>query len=84
MYGIEIFLLNEEEKTLRQKGQIYRLVQKSRHGRYLTTERPIQVTHQQMHTHMIFNYLKFTLKPLKRSYMFRSHDHPQGAYFVSC
>jgi len=28
--------------------------------------------------------LKFTLKHLKRSYMFRSHDHPQGAYFVPC
>ena len=26
--------------------------------------------------------LKFTLKYLKRSYMFRSHDHPQGAYIV--
>ena len=26
--------------------------------------------------------LKFTLKHLKRSYMFRSHDHPQGAYTV--
>jgi len=28
--------------------------------------------------------LKFTLKHLKRSYMFRSHDHPQGAYIVPC
>ena len=28
--------------------------------------------------------LKFTLKHLKRSYMFRSYDHPQGAYFVPC
>jgi len=26
--------------------------------------------------------LKFTLKHLKRSYMFLSHDHPQGAYIV--
>jgi len=31
-----------------------------------------------------FNNLKFTLKHLKRSYMFRSYDHPQGAYTVSC
>ena len=28
--------------------------------------------------------LKFTLKHLKHSYMFRSHDHPQGAYIVPC
>ena len=28
-----------------------------------------------------FNDLKFTLKHLKRSYMIRSQDHPQGAYF---
>jgi len=28
--------------------------------------------------------LKFTLKDLKRTYMFRSHDHPQGAYIVPC
>jgi hypothetical protein len=31
-----------------------------------------------------FNNLKFTLKYLKRCYMFRSHDHPQGAYTVPC
>jgi len=31
-----------------------------------------------------FNDLKFTLKRLKHSYMFRSHDHPQGAYIVPC
>ena len=31
-----------------------------------------------------FNDLKFTLKHLKRSYMSRSHDRPQGAYFVPC
>jgi hypothetical protein len=38
-------------------------------------------THTQTHTH-IYNLrsLKFTLKHLKRSYMFRSHDHPQGAW----
>ena len=29
-----------------------------------------------------FNDLKFTLKHLKRSYMFRTYDHPQGAYIV--
>ena len=28
--------------------------------------------------------LKFTLKHLKRSYMFRSHNHPQRAYIVPC
>jgi len=33
---------------------------------------------------MVFNKLKFTLKHLKRSYMFRSYDHSQGAYFVPC
>ena len=42
----------------------------------------ISVTHQQMHTHIVFNNLKFTLKHLKRSYMFRSYDHSEGAYFV--
>jgi len=31
-----------------------------------------------------FNDLKFTLKHLKLSYMFRSYDHPQGAYIVPC
>jgi len=31
-----------------------------------------------------FNDLKFTLKHLKRSYMFPSYDHPQGAYIVPC
>jgi len=31
-----------------------------------------------------FNDLKFTLKHLKRSYMFRSYDHPQGAHIVPC
>jgi len=30
-------------------------------------------------TYIVFNNLKFTLKDLKRSYMFRSYDHPQGA-----
>ena len=29
-----------------------------------------------------FNDLKFTLKHLKRSYVFRSYDRPQGAYIV--
>jgi len=33
---------------------------------------------------MLFTNLKFALKHLKRSYMFRSHDHPQGAYIVPC
>jgi len=34
--------------------------------------------------HIVFNKLKFTLKHSKRSYKFRSYDHPQGAYFVPC
>ena len=33
---------------------------------------------------IVFNNLKFTLKHLKRSYIFRSYDHPQGAYIVPC
>jgi len=37
------------------------------------------------HAHIYYlRSLKFTLKHLKLSYMFRSHDHPQGAYFVPC
>jgi len=31
-----------------------------------------------------FNDLKFTLKHLNRSYIFRSYDHPQEAYIVLC
>jgi len=34
-----------------------------------------------MHIYSL-NDLKFTLKHLKRCYMFRSYDHPQGA--ISC
>ena len=44
-------------------------------------------THRYMHIYIYIYYLrslKFTLKRLKRSYMFRSHDHPQGAYIVPC
>jgi len=44
-------------------------------------------THTHTHTYIYIYYLrslKFTLKRLKRSYMFRSHDHPQGAYIVPC
>ena len=38
-----------------------------------------------MHIHGIYiNDLKFTLKHLKRYYMFRLYDHPQGAYIVPC
>ena len=43
--------------------------------------------HTPTHAHIYTYYLrslKFTLKHLKRSYMFRSHDHPQGAYIVPC
>ena len=49
------------------------------------------ITHTDTHTHThiyiyIYNLrsLKFTLQHLKRSYMFRSHDHPQGAYIIPC
>ena len=42
-------------------------------------------TNQLMHLYMYYlRNLKFTLKHLKRSYMFRSYDHPQGALIVSC
>ena len=48
-------------------------------------------THTHTHTHIyiyIYIYysrsLKFSLKHLKRSYMFRSRDHPQGAFIVPC
>ena len=40
-------------------------------------------THQQMHMYSL-NNIKCTLKHLKSSYMIRSYDHPQGAYFVPC
>ena len=35
-------------------------------------------------TYIVSNNLKFTLKHLNRSYMFRSYEHPQGAYFDPC
>jgi len=42
-------------------------------------------THQHMHIYVYYlRSLKFTLKHLKRSYMFQSHNHPQGAYIVPC
>jgi len=44
-------------------------------------------TNTRTHTHIYIYYLrslKFTLKHLKRSYMFRSHDHLQGAYIFPC
>jgi len=42
-------------------------------------------THTDTHTHIYYlRSLKFTLKHLKRSYMFRSHYNPQGAYIVRC
>ena len=45
------------------------------------------ITHTNTCTYIYIYYLrslKFTLKHLKRSYMFRSHNHPQGAYIVLC
>jgi len=43
----------------------------------------LSITPTNAHTYYLYN-LKFTIKHLKRSYMFRSHDHPQGAYIVPC
>jgi len=41
------------------------------------------ITHSNICAYYLRN-IKFTLKHLKRSYIFRSHDHPQGAYIVPC
>jgi hypothetical protein len=44
-------------------------------------------THTLTNVHIYIYYSrsqKFTLKRFKRSYMFRSHDHPEGAYTVPC
>ena len=41
-------------------------------------------THQHMQLYILFKKSKIDMKHLKRSYMFRSHDHPQGAYIVPC
>jgi len=50
-----------------------------------TTLKLFNYTHQHMHIYMYYlRSIKFTLNHLKRSYMFRSHDHPQGAYIASC
>jgi len=43
---------------------------------------PHNITHTNTCIYIKLRGLKFTLKHLKRSYMFRSHDHPQGAYIV--
>ena len=43
------------------------------------------ITHTNTCTYIYYlRSLKFALEHLKRSYMFRSHDHRQGAYFVPC
>ena len=44
----------------------------------------LSTQHTNKCTYIVFNKLKFILKHLKRSYMFRSHDHHQGAYCVPC
>jgi len=47
----------------------------------------VYLINTQTNAHIYIYYLinlKFTLKHLKRSYMFRSHDHPHGAYIVPC
>jgi len=41
-------------------------------------------TRTNIYKYIVFNNLKFTFKHLKRSYMFRSYHHPQGAYSVPC
>jgi hypothetical protein len=43
-----------------------------------------ELLHTNECTVMCYISLKFTLKCLKSSYMFRSLDHPQGAYIVPC
>jgi len=52
-----------------------------------TQEELFNYTHQHIHIYIYIYYLgslEFTLTHLKRSYMFRSHDHPHGAYIVPC
>jgi len=45
----------------------------------------VYLSKTQTHIHICYLInLKHTLKHLKRTYMFRSHDHPQGAYIVPC
>jgi len=44
----------------------------------------IYLINTQTNAHIFIDDLKFTLEHLKRSYMFRSHHHPQGAYIVPC
>jgi len=43
------------------------------------------VISERLYDHPVYylRSLKFTLRHLKRSYMFRSHYHPQGAYIIS-
>jgi len=42
-------------------------------------------TNKSMHIYIYYIVsLKFILKHLKPSYMYRSHDHPQVAYIVPC
>jgi len=40
--------------------------------------------HMHLYIYILFKKSKSYIKYLKRSYMFRSHDHPQGAYIVPC
>jgi len=42
------------------------------------------ITHANKCTYILFKNSKIYIKQLKRSYMFRSHYHPQGAYTVPC
>jgi len=51
----------------------------------VTSTKVFNYTHQHMHIYIYYlTSLKFALKRLKRSYMFRSHDHRHGAYIVPC
>jgi len=60
-----------------------------------TSARKFNYTHQHMvyiyiyiyihiyvNVYVLFKTSKIHIKHLKRSYMFRSHDHPQEAYIV--
>ena len=42
----------------------------------------VYLINTQSNAHIFINDLKFTLKHLKRSYVFRSCDHSQRAYIV--
>jgi hypothetical protein len=61
----------------KEKGQVCQSVQAEQYLKHL-----FSFTHQQMHFLLNVKSLKFTLKHLKRSNMFRSFEHLQGGYTV--